>query len=140
MKKNLLTLLGLVLITNLLSFAVAPSMLADTDGEIDTLILEQLEPIQSVYGQDDVDSKTFARAIADIIKIVLGFLGLIFLILILWAGFRWMTSAGNEEQITQAKKMMVAAVIGAAIVLAAYAITFFVIDSLLEATAGESLD
>ena len=51
----------------------------------------------------------------------------------------WMTSAGNEEKIATAKKTMTAAIIGVAIVLAAYAITFFVMDQLLVATKGEGL-
>ena len=138
MKRSLATFLGLILITNLLSFALAPTAIADE--EIGDLIRDQLEPIEDVYGQDDVDSGTFARAIADIIKIVLGFLGIIFLVLILYAGFSWMTSGGNEEKISKAKKIMTAAVVGAAIVLAAYAITFFVVDALLEATGSGQLD
>ncbi len=70
------------------------------------------------------------------IRLLLSFLGVIFIILIIYAGFMWMTSAGNEEKIGTAKKIMISAIIGLAIILFAYAITIFVIDKMLGATTG----
>ena len=64
--------------------------------------------------------------IVDIIKTVLGFLGLFCTILIIWGGFRWMTAGGNEENVRNAKKTIIAASIGLAIILSAYAITLFI--------------
>jgi len=136
MKRNLFTLLGLVVIINLLSFALTPAVVAEDVG---SLINTQLEPIQEIYGDNDVTETTFATAIAEIIKITLSFLGVIFIVLIVYAGFLWMTSAGNEEKVKKAKDIMVAAIIGVAIVLLAYAITYFVIDKLLDATMGDHL-
>ncbi len=124
----------LAVITSLFYFVLIP-MPTYGQSNINRDIKQQLEPIEDIYSPGSkVDEKTFAKAIADVIRIILGFLGIIFLILILYAGFMWMTSAGNEEKISNAKKTMVAAVIGAAIVLAAYAITYFVISNLLIAT------
>lgn len=57
--------------------------------------------------------------------------GIIFFALILWAGFLWMTSAGNEQRVDEAKQILLAAVIGLIIVAAAYAITKFVGSTLL---------
>ena len=68
--------------------------------------------------------------IADVINIALGFLGIIAVIIILFAGFKWMTAAGNEEQVSSAKKMIVQAVIGLAIIFLAWAIANFVITNL----------
>ncbi len=79
---------------------------------------------------------SLGQVVSYVIKFVLSLLGIIFVILIIYAGFMWMTAAGNEEKITQAKKTMASATIGLAIVLAAYAITYFVIDQLLIATQG----
>ena len=79
---------------------------------------------------------TLGQFVAAVIKVMLGFLGVIFIVLIIYSGITWMTSAGNEEKIGTAKKTMIAATIGLAIVLSAYAITFFIIDKLLEATRG----
>ena len=135
MKKNLLILTGLVVMINLLSFTFTQVVVAEDVG---ALINNQLVPVQQVYGNNEVDDTTFATAIAEIIRVVLGFLGVIFIVLIVYAGFVWMTSAGNEEKVKKAKDIMVAAIIGVAIVLLAYAITYFVIDKLLEATMDGS--
>jgi len=78
-----------------------------------------------------------AVVISWIIKAILGLLGVIFIVLIIYAGFLWMTSAGNEDAIGKAKKTIVAAIIGLAIVLFAYMITIFVIDQLLIASTGD---
>ena len=70
------------------------------------------------------------QAIGRIINIILSVLGLIATVLIILAGFQWMTSAGNEEKIAAAKKLMMAAIIGLIIVLLAYAISAFVMGKL----------
>lgn len=74
----------------------------------------------------------------EIIQVALGLLGIITVVLIIWAGFRWLTSAGNGDQIEDAKKTITAAVIGLVIILMAYALTDFIITQLYEATQGRS--
>jgi|WetSurMetagenome_2_1015567.scaffolds.fasta_scaffold19938_3 hypothetical protein len=69
----------------------------------------------------------------NIIHIVLGFLGLLAVIMILIGGFKWMTAAGNEDSIAEAKKILIAAIIGLLIILASWAITNFVITQFLNA-------
>lgn len=61
------------------------------------------------------------------VVIFLGILGLFFTVLIILAGFRWMNSRGNEEEITKAKSQLKGAIIGIIIIIAAYAIAEFVI-------------
>jgi len=56
-------------------------------------------------------------------------LGLIALVIVLYAGFMWMTSGGNEEKISKAKKILSAGVIGLIIILASYAITSFILQA-----------
>lgn len=65
-------------------------------------------------------------AIGRIIGAVLSLLGVIFLILMIYGGFIWMTARGNETKVTEAKDLITSALIGLIIVLAAYAITAFV--------------
>ncbi len=74
--------------------------------------------------------------IAVIIKTLLSFLGVLFLILMIYGGFLWMTARGNEEQVTKSKNLIIAAIIGLIIVVTSYAISFFVIDALTK----EALD
>jgi type IV secretory pathway VirB2 component (pilin) len=72
--------------------------------------------------------------IANAINIVLGFLGIIAVLFIIYAGFKWMTAAGNEEQVGEARKMLVQAVVGLIIIFMAWAIGAFVINQLETAT------
>jgi len=75
------------------------------------------------------------NTIANIVRIILGFLGILTVLLILYAGFLWMTSQGNEEQIGKAKGMISAAVIGLVLILAAYSIASFVVNNLSTAVS-----
>ncbi len=65
-------------------------------------------------------------AIGKVVGAILAFIGVLFLILIIYGGFTWMVARGNESEVTRAKDMIQAAVIGLVIVLAAYAITTYV--------------
>lgn len=57
---------------------------------------------------------------------VLGFVGVLFFILMVYGGFLWMTSAGNEQQVEKAQNLIIAAVIGLIIIMSAYAITAYI--------------
>ena len=69
-----------------------------------------------------------------IIKVVLGLMGVIFLLLTIYAGITWMTAAGDSKKVDKAKGILGTAVIGLVIVLAAYSISAFVINQLEYAT------
>ena len=71
-----------------------------------------------------------------IINVILGFLGIVAIVIILYAGLTWMTAAGNEEKVGKARQMLMAGIVGLAIVLAAWAIAQFVVGSLINATQG----
>ena len=69
-----------------------------------------------------------------VINIIMGFLGIIAVIIILTGGFKWMTAGGNEEKVAEAKKLIIAGIVGLAIILGAYSIAAFVVSSLVNAT------
>lgn len=69
-----------------------------------------------------------------VINIIMGFLGIIAVIIILTGGFKWMTAGGNEEKVAESKKLIIAGIVGLAIIFGAYAIASFVIQSLANAT------
>ncbi|MCU0679707.1 MAG: pilin [Planctomycetes bacterium] len=64
--------------------------------------------------------------VANIIKVLLSILAIIFVSLTIYAGFTWMTAQGNEERIKEAKGTLKTAIIGLIIVMCAYSITAFV--------------
>ena len=80
------------------------------------------------------DPKTIPEIVGAIINTFLSFLGIIFLCLILYGGFLWMTSVGNEQKIYKAKEVLRNAVIGLIIIMSSYGITFFVMNALVGAT------
>ena len=79
-------------------------------------------------------SQDIKVTIGNLVQIVIGFLGVLVVLYMLYGGFLWMTSGGDEKKIEQAKKMIVAAVIGLLIVLAAFSITSFIVNSLIKST------
>ena len=74
--------------------------------------------------------------IARIIRTAMSLLGIIAVLIILYGGFKWMTAAGSDEAVGDAKKIITAGIIGLVIILTAYAIASFVINSLVSATAA----
>lgn len=82
-----------------------------------------IENVGSRVGLGDADLK---QTVINIIQWVLGILALIAVVMIIIGGFQWLTSAGNEERIEKAKKVISSAVIGLIIVLLAWAIVIFV--------------
>ncbi|PIR03714.1 MAG: hypothetical protein COV59_04555 [Candidatus Magasanikbacteria bacterium CG11_big_fil_rev_8_21_14_0_20_39_34] len=74
--------------------------------------------------------------ISSIINVALSLLGIVALVIILAGGFKWMTAGGNDEKVTEARKLMISGVIGLAIILSAYAIAKFVLQQLSRATAS----
>lgn len=66
--------------------------------------------------------------IGQVIQAVLSLLGVVFLGLMIFAGITWLTAQGDEQKALKAKKIIEESISGIVIVLAAYAITYFVIN------------
>jgi len=133
MKKKLfkkLTTVGMALVVFTLVYALAmPAMaqLSNTvwggrEGEFQT---------QTGLGNRDVRD-----IIGAVINVMLGFLGIIAVVIVLLGGFKWMTAAGNEDKVAEAKKLLAAGIIGLVIILAAFALSQFVLRSLINATGA----
>ena len=86
-------------------------------------------------GVQKVDIQT---ASGRIIKGFLGLVGLLFFILIVYAGFKWMIAKGDEEVVNKARDTIFGAVIGLSIVTASYAITNFISDRFINGQGGFS--
>lgn len=87
--------------------------------------------VGSAIGLGSADIRVTA---AKIIRNLFGLLGIVAVAIILYGGFLWMTSQGEEETINKAKRVIVNGVIGLAIILSAVAITQFILSRLTEAT------
>ncbi len=67
-----------------------------------------------------------AMVLAVVINIFLGLMAIIFLILVIMAGFNYMNAEGDDKKVKKAQDTIRMAIIGMIIVAAAYAITYFV--------------
>ena len=109
----------LFLIILVYSFIIAQNSLAWSFSDISGFT-------QKTAGEAGLSQTDYTVIVAEIITTILGIVGAIFVILFIYGGFIWLTSAGNEEKIGKAKKILSYAVIGVIIVATAYAITTFI--------------
>lgn len=124
MRKLLTT--GLLSLVLFVPFAAHATLSVDDTG------------LKTTAGEAQYDITTSGGNIASfvgeyIIQPILGIVGLIFLVLTVYAGVLWMTSSGNADMVKKAKGILVNSVIGLVIIAAAYAITAAIFNAL---TAG----
>ena len=67
-----------------------------------------------------------SAVVGNIIKTVLSLVGIIFLVLTVYAGFLWMTARGDDEQVNKAKEIIKSSIMGLFITVSSYAITVFI--------------
>ncbi len=132
MFKKVLSLLAITFF--FLSFS-ASQALAQSDIINDPVIgLDAtVKTVPAFAGQtnNDYGSTFLATRAGQIISVVLSFVGVLFLILMIYAGILWMTAGGNDQQISKAKSLMINAIIGIVVVFSAYALTSFIGNALL---------
>jgi len=80
-------------------------------------------------------SRDIRETVGSVIRAFMGLLGIVAVLLILYGGFKWMTAGGNEEQVGEAKKIIISGVIGLIIIMSAYAIATFVVNAIINGTA-----
>lgn len=91
-------------------------------------------PLQTVAGSQgagylaSVGIETLA---GQVITALTSLLGVIFILLTIYGGFLYMNARGNEEQTKKAKSIITQALIGLIIILAAYAISYFILKFLI---------
>ncbi|KAA0206835.1 hypothetical protein EDM68_00710 [Candidatus Uhrbacteria bacterium] len=74
--------------------------------------------------------------IGRIINIALGFVGIVLLVILLYAGYEWMTSGGDPAKVDSARTRIRNAVIGLVILTMSFAIVNFIMNALIQATGG----
>ncbi len=78
--------------------------------------------------ENPIGSGSLSNIIKLVIESFLSLLAIIFIILIIYAGFTWMTAGGDEAKVTKAKDTIQRSIIGIVIIIAAYSITYFVFN------------
>lgn len=81
---------------------------------------------------DIVPGGSLRGLVLTIINYFLGFLGLLAVIMIIYGGVTYVTSAGNDEAVGNAKKIIMYALIGIIIIL----LSFVIVNTILAAGEG----
>lgn len=141
MRKRILVLSLLLITVSSLGFYFLPEATeAATGTEQAVDILKKIGAptgLAPASGESDLP-----RMVARVINIILGLLGIIAVIYIIYGGFKWMTAAGNEQEVSQAKNIIRGAITGLLVVLLSYVIINFVVIQLIGALgngAGSTL-
>jgi hypothetical protein len=107
--------LAIIMVVSLPLHAYAAGKLGDA--------MAKLRPLGDAAGASGGDIQgTFGT----IINAALSLIGTIFFLLMIYAGFLWMTARGDEGQIDKSKQIISGTIIGLVLVVSAYAITVFV--------------
>jgi hypothetical protein len=125
LKKVVFLAMALVVLTPVFAFSL-PALAETLDPWGN-----QYDNIQNTIGLGNRDPRDIT---ASVVRIILGFLGIIAVVIILLGGFKWMTAGGNEDKVGEAKKLITAGIIGLVIILCAFAIATFVMNSLMDVT------
>jgi hypothetical protein len=128
--KKVASLLLILGISSFLFFYLSPVYTQEAPASGDTFQLQDFENT-TMLGTSD-----FRIIIAKIIRAVLGLLGIVALGIVLYGGYLIMTSGGQEDKITQGKKVLINGTIGLAIILSAFSIAQFILSSLNRAIRG----
>lgn len=80
------------------------------------------------------DAPPITNIIAGLINVVLGLTGIVFLVLLVYAGVLYLTAGGAEDNVKKAKKLIANAIIGIILIVAAYAITSYVFTLIVSGT------
>lgn len=77
-----------------------------------------------------ISSNSIPALIGRVINAVLGVVGSIALLMVIYGGFTWMLAAGNGEKIKKGRDIIVWAMLGLVVIFTSYALVRFVITSI----------
>ena len=81
-----------------------------------------------LYGlYDPMAGASIPQIIGNIIKLLMGIVGAVFLVMFLWGGFVWLTAGGTPKKVETAKKILQDAILGVAAVVASFTILSLII-------------
>lgn len=85
--------------------------------------------IDAAIGDNNKTEKTLGELIATAVDWFLYIVGALAVIMIIYGGFRYITSGGDSSGVTNAKNTILYAIIGLIVAVLAYAIVHFVVGS-----------
>ena len=136
-KKIIIAIMAVLFVSSFIPFGASNCLAgAYNNYGLDETVSAGGDKLKGALSVSEMSGRTatsfLSYRVGSIVGTVLSFVGVIFLILIIFAGLKWMTSRGNQQEVEKAKDLIIAAVIGLIIVLAAYAITAFIGSTLVK--------
>lgn len=98
-----------------------PSLNFDPSANNETSVVDNGSITKITLG-----TSTPLQVIIYLTNVTLTLLGIFFLLLIIYAGFLWMTASGNEQKIDKAKDILKRSIIGLAIILMSVGISYLI--------------
>ena len=125
MKKKYLILSLLIVLSLNFSFS---STISAQSGIFDKMN-KAIDKFDLPGGNDDPDAAA-QTIVGKLINAFLSIFGILFMVLIIYGGYRWMMARGSEDEVKKARDILRGAVIGLVITLASYAIAYFVANAI----------
>ena len=122
MNKSLKQILILMFILVVLILPYLVFAQSTMDSPLDTL--KKVQP-KSGYAEA-TDEYVFARTLGLAVRILLSLLGVIFIIMMIYGGYHYMTAGGDESKVEKSRKTIQRAIIGLIILVSSYAIWNFI--------------
>ena len=124
MKKRLFTILIALLLFPVVSYAQVPDECTSIVPNNFKNILDRAACSGGISSAKATGTEaSVLQIVSDVLQIVYGFLGVLFALLIVYAGFLYLTARGNTEQVERAQSYIRNAVIGIIILFTAFVIT-----------------
>ena len=89
-------------------------------------------------GLQEASEKDIRVVLVEIVRYFITFLGIIAVAMVMYSGFLWMTSNGEPEKVTKAKRTLINSIIGLIVVISAFAIVTFIINLISDGMLGSS--
>jgi hypothetical protein len=128
--KKLLGFLALFLFLTTISIIILPTLsFAAGGGDINAA----LNGLNTTANEARISTtRTVTQITGSIINLVMGFLGVVFLVLVIYGGFSWMTAGGNETKVKHGRDLVLWATIGLVVILFAFLVVNLIIFNLID--------
>lgn len=130
--KSLSLSIGLIILASFLVLPLSMVRAEDSSGNDD--MQDNLDILGMKIGLGNASPFVI---IAKIIKVGLSFMGVVFLLIVLMAGFKFMISGGDEVKTAAARKSLYSAIIGTVIMLMSYSLVSLVISTIGKAAGAD---
>ena len=117
---------------------LAPVIALAANAGTDVLsgINKTADQAQISKGTEGTPTDNLAVMLGRAINYMFGVVGVVFLIVILIGGYKWMAAGGNTDEISKAKTFILNGIFGLMVIFTAYALVFTILASLAGSTGN----